>query len=71
MFTAPRQQNNETKKHNKTAATSEGRREMVYVWERCEGFILNEAQWLNFPSLGAWKTDTSSPLDFSSLCCCR
>lgn len=28
------------------------------------GFILNEVQWLNFPSLVAWKTDTSSPLDF-------
>lgn len=28
------------------------------------GCILNEAQWLNFPSLIHGKTDTSSPLDF-------
>lgn len=35
------------------------------------GFILNETQWLNFPSLIAWKTDTSRPLEFFSLCCCR
>lgn len=27
-------------------------------------FILNWAQWLNFASLVAWKTDMSSPLDF-------
>ena len=28
------------------------------------GFILNEAQWLNFPSLPPWETHMSSPLDF-------
>lgn len=27
-------------------------------------FSLNEAQWINFPSLVQWKTDTSRPLDF-------
>lgn len=29
-----------------------------------QAFILNEAQWLNFASLTAWKIDMSSPLDF-------
>lgn len=48
----------------KTTATFEKRRGDGVCLGIAWGFILNEAQWLNFPSFVAWKTDTSSPLDF-------
>ena len=54
MFTAPRQHNNEAKTTDRGA-------ECLGI---SGGFILNEEQWLNFPSLAHCKTDTRSPLDF-------
>lgn len=54
---------NKTMRQQTTAMLNRRHEDGVFlgiVW----AFILNEAQWLNFASLIAWKTDTSSPLDF-------
>lgn len=65
MFTAPRQQNNETKtKQNNNNSFVWEEKERWCMFEILWRFILNEAQWINFPSLVQWKTDTSRPLDF-------
>lgn len=62
MFSGPRQQNNETmrqkkRKKRKTAAFEKKKWGGGVLLGISWGFILNEAQWLNFPSLVPWKTD--------------